>query len=217
MGTDLFNAYFTPILRLISTTDSGHILIYRHDYLILVDMKWKITILMIIYFSIGAANAVAVDVAPRISDREIIEKLISIKSGQAALSQRLTDLRDEVGTIRAEMKTTQISFREEIRAGQAALREEMRAGQDALRDTMLALFGGLIALIIALFGYIAWDRQTTMRPMQRKIETLSHHIERDLEPEHVDGSRMKRLLEALRELSKTDAKLETVLRNFSLL
>jgi len=191
-------------------------------------MKWKITILMIIYFSIGAANAVAVDVAPRISDREIIEKLTSIESGQAALSQRLTDLRDEVGTIRAEMKTTQISFREEIRAGQAALREEirtgqaalreeMRAGLDALRDTMLALFGGLIALIIALFGYIAWDRQTTMRPMQRKIETLSHHIERDLEPEHVDGSRMKRLLEALRELSKTDTKLETVLRNFSLL
>jgi len=51
--------------------------------------------------------------------------------------------------------------------------------------------------------------------MRKRIETLEHTIHLDLD--HVDGSRMKRLLAALQELSKTDAKLATVLRNFSLL
>ena len=82
---------------------------------------------------------------------------------------------------------------------------------------MLALFGAIVSLIIAMFAYIAWDRRTMMQPMRERIETLEHSIHRDLDLDHADGSRIKRLLAALQELAKTDAKLETVLRNFSLL
>ena len=53
------------------------------------------------------AAALAVDIAPRISDREIIEKLAVLKAGQVALGQRVIDLR------------------EEMKAGQAALGKRM--------------------------------------------------------------------------------------------
>jgi uncharacterized membrane protein YccC len=82
---------------------------------------------------------------------------------------------------------------------------------------MVAFFTAIITLIVALFGYIAWDRRTMMRPMQQRIERLELDLARDLELSHVDGSRLTRLLAALRELAQTDKKLADVLRAFSLL
>ncbi len=231
-------------------------------------MKTKFISIFIVCLLFVASNVAAVEVALRISDREIIEKLTGLEAGQATLSdkmkvgqdtlgQRITDLREEMKAgqadlreemkagqtaLRQEMKTGQDSLgqritdlREEMKAGQTALRQEMKAGQDSLgqritdlredtregftslRQTMLTLFTGLIALIVALFAYIAWDRQTMMLPMRQRIEDLERNAERHQEIENVNSSRIKKLLEALRELSKTDTKLEVVLRNFSLL
>ena len=72
-------------------------------------MKFRIFLIVFcILFNLPAATF-AVEVAPRISDREIVEKLVTLEAGQAAL-------------------------RSEIKAGQAAFRSEMKAGQDALRS-----------------------------------------------------------------------------------
>ena len=45
-----------------------------------------------LFFCLFVPLAFAVDVAPRISDREIIESLAELKEGQRALNQRLNDL-----------------------------------------------------------------------------------------------------------------------------
>ena len=168
-------------------------------------MKFKIFLIVFcILFNLPAATF-AVEVAPRISDREIVEKLVTLEAGQSAL-------------------------RSEMKAGQAALRSEMKAGQDALgkrmddmnqrissqQTTMLALFSAMVALILALFAYIAWDRRTMIRPVVERLEHLENELFRELDMSHNKGSAITRLINAMRELAKQDEKVATVLRNFSL-
>ena len=162
-------------------------------------------------------TAQAIDVAPRISDREIIEKLAGLEAGQKAL--------------RSEMRAGQDALRSEMRAGQKALRSEMRAGQDALNiriddvntrissleKTMLTMFAALISMVAALLGYLIWDRRTMIRPVIERLDNLEIEIVRDLDLRHADGSRLTRQLKALREYARNDAKLKEILRDLSLM
>ena len=89
----------------------------------------------IIFFILSLpVSILAVDVAPRISDREIIEKLAVLEARQEAL-------------------------RSEMKYGHEALGKRM----DDMNATMLTLFSTMVALILALFAYIAWDRRTMPR------------------------------------------------------
>ena len=100
----------------------------------------------IIFFILSLpVSILAVDVAPRISDREIIEKLAVLEAGQEAL--------------RSEMKYGQEALRSEMKYGQESLGKRM----DDMNATMLTLFSTMVALILALFAYIAWDRRTMPR------------------------------------------------------
>ncbi len=188
----------------------------------------------------------AVESAPHISDREIVEKLAVLESNQKSLEQlinhRINDLNHRIGDLRSEIKTGQDDLRSEMKAGQEALRSEMRAGQEALRSemragqealgkrlddlskrisetnyTMLALFSALVVLIATLFGYIAWDRRTMIKPVVERVERLEKDLIHDLERYNTECSKIDRLINAMRELARTDEKVATVLRSFSLL
>jgi DNA repair exonuclease SbcCD ATPase subunit len=143
-----------------------------------------------------------VEVAPRISDREIIEALTELRAGQKALEEKM-DLRFEANEVRFDAIDARL--------------EAIDRRIDGLRETMLALFGTMMALIIALFGYIAWDRRTMVKPLQERLDRIERDLARDLELQHEQGSRYTRLVKVLREMAKTDPKLAEVLRNFSLL
>jgi len=103
-------------------------------------MKYRIVLIVSVVLLSCSVTAFAVEVAPRISDREIVEKLAKLEAGQAALGQTITDLRIEMragqGALRTEMKEGQDAFRAEMKEGQDALRAEMKEGQDALRAEM---------------------------------------------------------------------------------
>ena len=144
----------------------------------------KIFILTIISVHFLFSTAFAVEVAPRITDREIVEALTELKAGQKHLNQRIDDTNQRISD---------------------------------LYDINLTMFATLAALITGLFGYIIWDRRTMMKPVQERLERLEKDIERDLELRNEHGSIPARLLNVLRELAKTDAKLAAVLRSFSLL
>ena len=159
----------------------------------------------------------AVEIAPRISDREIIEKLAVLEEGQKAL--------------RAEMKSGQEALRSEMKSGKEALsmrlsdlRSEMKLGQEALNkrmddsnNTMLVFFGSLITLIVALFGYIAWDRRTMMKPVIEQVNRLERKVLDDLDLEHSDGSLLRRQLEALRQYAGKNPDFAEILRGLALL
>lgn len=151
----------------------------------------------------------AVEVAPRISDREIIESLTELKVGQKALEARM-DQRFEAIDQRFEAFQQQIDQRFE------AVDRRFEAIDQQL-DKIWALMLVMIAGIFGLIGYIVWDRKTALRPVEQRIMALEAEFHRDLEIQHEDGSRLTRLVKVLREMAKSDEKLANVLRSFSLL
>lgn len=144
----------------------------------------------------------AVEIAPRISDREMIESLAELKAGQRQLQKEM-DHRFE--SVDQRFESVDQRF------------ESIDQRLNSLESTMLTLFSALIMLIVALFGYIAWDRRTALRPLEREMQSLKRDLERDLDLQSPEGSLLTRSVQALRELAKEDQKVAQALRNFSLL
>jgi chaperonin cofactor prefoldin len=80
-------------------------------------------------------------------------------------------------------------------------------------DSMLKLMGwiiaGLFGLVAAFGALLIWDRKSTIKAATQEIE---ESLDRKFEI-----SKLKELFKALRELAKTDKKLEAILKQFNLL
>jgi len=142
-----------------------------------------------------ALPAFAVDVAPRISDREIIESLAELKAGQKALEEKM-DLRFTAMQEQMDRRFEAVDRR-----------------LDFVRQLMLVTIAGIFGLI----GFIIWDRYSTLRPMDMRLRRLEENLEHDLELQSPEGSKLTRMIHALRELAKEDKRVAAVLRSFSLL
>ena len=205
----------------------------------------KIFILTIISVHFLFSTAFAVEVAPRITDREIVEGLTELKAGQKYLNQRINDVNTRIDDVNTRIDDLDKKLSQRIddtnqriddldkklsqrindldRKLSQRIDDTNRRIDDTnqrisdLYDINLTMFAILAALITGLFGYIIWDRRTMMKPVQERLERLEKDIERDLDLRNEHGSIPARLLNALRELAKTDEKLAAVLRSFSLL
>ena len=198
-------------------------------------MLQKIFMLLICVFYLFPTTTYAFKVAPRITDREIVEKLTRLEAGQAAINQRIDDLSNQLNqriddlNNQLNQRINDVSNRLNQRIDDVNKRiddldkkltrriDDTNQRISDLYDITLTMFAILAALMGALFGYIIWDRRTMMKPVQERLERLEKDIERDLELRNEHGSIPARLLNVLRELAKTDAKLAAVLRSFSLL
>ena len=149
------------------------------------------------------------EVAPNITDREVVEKLAKLEAGQQSLNHRISDLR-------SEMKSGQEALSKRLDDFSKRL-DDFSKRLDDSNDNMLAFFGFIITLIVALFGYIAWDRRTMMKPVVERVERLEHDVAHSLDLSNSDGSKLSRIINAMRELAKTDEQLANILRSFSLL
>ncbi len=117
--------------------------------------------------------SLAIEVAPRISDREIVERLTRLEEGQKALNQRITDLQQTMDQRITDTNQRITDMNQRI----TDLQQTMDQRFADLNQTLLGLFGALIALIIALFGYIAWDRRTMFRPIKERLERIEQELE----------------------------------------
>lgn len=151
-------------------------------------MNRRLPLYCAILLASASQGILAVETAPRITDREIIETLTRLDAGQKALAEQVDQ--------------------------RFAAVEKRLDDQFAM---MLTMFSAMILLIVSLFGYIVWDRRTALRPLESRLMQLEHDLERDLEIRHQQGSLPTRLLNALRRLAGEDEKLAAVLRGFSLL
>ncbi|CAD86153.1 MULTISPECIES: hypothetical protein [Nitrosomonas] len=204
-----------------------------------------IKILLLLTSVLVAMPVAAVDVAPRISDREIIESLAELKAGQKALEEKM-DLRFNAMQEQIDQRFTAIDQRFTAMQEQmdqrftavdqrfTAVDQHFTAMQkqidqrfiavdqrfeaidrrlDFIQQLMLVTIAGIFGLI----GFIIWDRYSTLRPMDMRLQRLEEDLERDLELQSPEGSKLTRLIHALRELAKEDKKVEAILRSFSLL
>ena len=155
----------------------------------------------------------AVETAPRISDREIIDKLARLEEGQHSLSREINQ------RFEAMQKSIDERFKaidERFGAMQKSNDERFESLEerfDFLESLMLVMIGGILGLV----GFVVWDRKTTLRPLEQKLAKLEQNLQHDLELQSPEGSRLTRLIHVLREQAKDDPKLAEILRGFSLL
>ena len=120
----------------------------------------------------------AVETAPRISDREIIEKLARLEEGQNALR---SEMKTEINALRSEMKTEINALRSEMKANAEAVDKRF----DDLRWTM-NLF---ITISLVILGFVL-RMQWQMHKKQAQVETT-------LETQKDELSFLKSLIEKL--------------------
>jgi predicted PurR-regulated permease PerM len=108
-----------------------------------------------------AIPAFAVEIAPRISDREIIEGLAELKAGQKALGQRMDDM--------------QIQMDKRL--------ESVDKRLDMLQAIVIGGFGAILTSMLALVGFILWDRRTFIKPVQQETDELADKLAKSLTEE----------------------------------
>ena len=114
--------------------------------------RWMTMLLLASFFS--PVSGYAVETAPRISDREIIESLTRLEEGVKANREMILALRNDIRSMRTEMYSGMKSLREEVLGF-------MKWG-----------FGLLLTGMLILVGFILWDRRSTLKPVKDELDEL---------------------------------------------
>ena len=154
-----------------------------------------------------ASPAWAVEAAPTLTDREVVERLTRIET---RLDEGLQGLRDDIQQLREDMNRQDQQLREDMNRQDQQLREDMNQQFARQFRLTLAVLGAFTALVAAIIGFALWDRRTMIRPFERVVKSL----EEDL---GANRQRVEALLEALRSLGQRDPEVANVLKQFNLL
>ena len=165
-------------------------------------MLFRSLFLALIYLPFFSLSVSAVEVAPRITDREIVEALAEIKAEFRVIDQRFIAVDQRFDAVDRRFDDLNDSINQRF---------------TSLESTMLTLFSAIIILITGLIGFIIWDRRTALKPLERDMQDIKRTLERDFDMSHPDGSILSRLLDVMRELSKKDHDLAVAMRGSSLL
>ena len=132
--------------------------------------------------------ALAFETAPRITDREIVERL-------TRLEEKLT----------------------KVEEGQKAILREMDKRFEAIDrqfSRLVHIFLGILGAFVTMFGgtiwFALWDRRTMIKPFEDRVRNIEGDIAEN-------RSKLHSFIDAFRTLSKTDDKVAEVLKRFNLL
>ncbi len=132
--------------------------------------------------------------------------LMGVKAGVFAKEVPFT-LEDRDRLIRIEAKLEQHD--KQFEQGDkriSELRQDMNKRFEQLTHFLYILSGIFTALVVAVIGFAYWDRRTIIREARREaIEFMEKE------------GMLRRILDALRELSREDTRLAEALRRFNLL
>jgi len=180
-------------------------------------MLHRFFIAALLVLPVLAGPAWAVEAAPALTDREIVERLTRLEEGLEGVQAAIQQLRSDIQQLRSDIQ----QLREDMNRQDQQLREDMSRQIQQLREDMnqqfaqqfrltLAVLGAFTALVVAIIGFAVWDRRTMVRPFERVVKSL----EEDL---GANRQRVEALLEALRSLGQRDPEVANVLKQFNLL
>jgi len=130
----------------------------------------------------------AIETAPHISDREMVERLTRLEEGLSAFREEVKQLREDIN----------------IQFGR------IDKQFDRLVHIMLGIFGAFAALCGGTIWFALWDRRTMIRPFEDKVKKIEDDIA-------ANRNKLHTLIDAFRTLSKTDEKVAGILKKFNLL
>src|SRR3990167_4664664 len=163
----------------------------------LLFMKNLSIIILFIAFALIVCNSqtFAIETAPHISDREIVERLARVEEGQSSIRAEVKQLREDINK---QFDRIDIQF------------DRIDKQFDRLVHIMLGIFGAFAALCGGTIWFALWDRRTMIRPFEDKVKKIEDDISENRNKLHT-------LLEAFKTLSKTDEKVANILKKFNLL
>jgi len=138
-------------------------------------------LLMLLFFFAVYAPALAVEVAPHISDREIVEKLSRLEEGQKSTDKRFDAIDKRIDDLRIEMNTR---F------------EELRADMNARFNLLTWLIGLFISISIVIMGFM-FQLQRQMAQRITELEKVWKAHGQALETQKDEINFLKGLIEKL--------------------
>lgn len=163
--------------------------------------QWVLTLLLL------PSPVWAVEAAPALSDREIVERLTRLET---RLDEGLKALREDIQQLREDMNRQNQQLREDMNRQNQQLREDMDKQFARQFRLTLALLGAFSALVAAIIGFALWDRRTMIRPFERAVTSLTEELT-------TNRQRLEALLDALRALGQRNPEVASVLKQFNLL
>lgn len=159
-----------------------------------VKMKRTIMVLLAIIF----CNSVcwAVEVAPRISDREIVERLTRLEEGQKAILREM-DKRFESIDNRFELIDNRF--------------ESIDKRFDQLINVLIAIISAFAGIVAVTIGFAIWDRRTMIRPFETTVNALEKNIQ------GFDEEKLTRLIGALRKFADSNKDIAEALKTYNLM
>ena len=150
-------------------------------------MKRIILVLFLILWGMPAIVS-GIEVAPRITDKEIIERLTRLEEGQKSILREM-DKRFEAIDKRFEAIDRRF--------------EAIDRRFDQLNNLIIGIIGTFSAIVAVTIGFAIWDRRSMIRPFEDKVEELRKTDQK--------------FLEILKTLAREDKKLAEVLKSFGIL
>ncbi len=157
----------------------------------------KSTVIALIVIVFGCSICWGVEVAPRITDREIVERLTRLEEGQKAILREM-DKRFESMDRRFE---------------------SMDKRFDQLINVVIAIISAFAGIVAVTIGFAIWDRRTMIRPFETKIKAMESQLS-DVAvrvAEEYDTEKLNRLIAAMKKCAGTNKEIADALRSFNLL
>ncbi len=186
----------------------------KNNPLIDLNMK-KLSIVIALLFSLlyPPSYSFTIEEAPRISDKEIIERLTRLAEGQKGMEKSLrAEIRANAEAIRQLREDMNTQFgRIDSQFGRMDSQFDRIDSQfDRIVQIMLGILGAFVLLFGGTIWFALWDRRSMIRPFEDKVKVIEDEIAKN-------RSKLHSLIESLRSLSNTDQNIAKVLKKFNLL
>jgi len=142
-------------------------------------MKKIYLLILILSCFICPRHALAVDIAPRISDREIVERLSRLEEGQKRLEARFDDLRSEMNSRFESVDKRFDDLRSEMNSKFESVDKRFNSvdkrfdSVDKRIDLLTWMFGIFITTSIVILGFVIrmqWQMQKNQTRMDTALE-----------------------------------------------
>ncbi|MEW5800797.1 MAG: hypothetical protein AB1847_01715 [bacterium] len=157
------------------------------------------TFILLLLFFCHTLAAFAVDVAPRISDREIVERLSRLEEGQKRLEGRIDDLRSEMigrfDAVDKRFEAVDKRFEAVDKRFEAVDKrfeavdkrfdavdkrfDDLRADMNSRFDLITWMFGLFVTIALVMLGFVIrmqWQMQRRQTIMETSLETQKDEI-----------------------------------------
>jgi chaperonin cofactor prefoldin len=185
-------------------------------------MRKIIWLMMVIVLILAGVFDIAYGQRVKVTNEMIYQKLIEverrvveIEKKQAVFEERFKQIDKRFEDIDKRFEDMNKRFEdidkrfEDMNKRFEELREDMNKRFEQLYTFLWIITGIFTAIMVGAFGFAYWDRRTIIAEAKRQVYD---DMEREFRPE-----KFRKVLSALRELAKTDKRVEEILRKEGLL